>query len=381
MEVELGSLSSFAAPGHPTVKLVDAFNAKNPEMKVTIRNYGANYEEVMQKAQANISARITPALVTTGWKYALFADAALNIIDLREVGGADADQVLGRYPSWVVDIVRVNDKIAGLPFALSTPILYYNKTIFEKAGLDPEKPPKTWEEAATFARAIKETTGVQAPIIGGINEWTAQTFIQNNGGRVLDDKLKSAFGSSEAIGGMKVWSDLREAGLYSIVENAQQAATFSAGNAAMNFTSIAGIAALKANAQFPMGTGEFPSSGDKKKVMPSGGNFLGVFTRDKDQQRVAWELLKFANSPEGIAIWNESGYMVASNDRLPPLPGQEPAYKQLEAGLTNETIWPGPRGLEAHNVFNDWMSKVVRGAVPLEQGMREGNAAVAALLP
>src|SRR5262249_40271550 len=286
LEVELGSLAAFAAPGHPAVKLVDAFNAGHPDMKVNLRNYGAAYEDVMQKAQANIAAKITPALVTTGWKYAKFVDAALNIVDLREVGGSEADGILGRYPSWVVDIVRVNDKIAGLPFALSTPILYYKKSVFEKAGLDPEKPPTSWEVADTYARQLKEKAGVQAPIIGGINEWTAQTFIQTNGGRVLDDNGKAAFGSPEAVAGMKVWSDLREAGLYGVVDNAQQAATFSAGNAAMNFTSVAGIAGLRANATFPMGTGEFPSTGDHKKVMPSGGNFLGVYTRDKEQQRV-----------------------------------------------------------------------------------------------
>jgi multiple sugar transport system substrate-binding protein len=149
----------------------------------------------------------------------------------------------------------------------------------------------------------------------------------------------------------------------------------------MHFISVASIAGFRANATFPMGTGEFPATGDKKKVLPSGGNFMGVYARDKDQQKVAWELLKFANTTEGIAIWNDSGYMVASNDRLAPLPGQEPAYRQMEAGLTNETIWPGPRGLEALNLFNDWMSKIVRGTVPVEQGMKDGNAAVAALLP
>lgn len=381
VEAELGSLAAFAAPGHPAVKLVDAFNARHTDMKVTIRNYGAAYEDVMQKAQANIAAKLTPALVTTGWKYAKFADAALNIVDLHEVGGAETDQVLGRYPSWVVDIVRVNDKIAGLPFALSTPILYYNKSLFEKAGLDPEKPPVTWAEAATFAGALKQKAGVQAPIIGGLSEWTVQSFIQNNGGRVLDDRGKAVFESAEAIGGMKVWTDLREAGHFVVVEAAQQQPTFTAGNAGMHFISVASIASFRAGATFPMGTGEFPAIGDKKKVLASGGNFMGVYTRDKDQQKVAWELLKFANTPEGIAIWNDSGYVVASKDRLQPLPGQEPAYHQMEAGLTNETIWPGPRGLEALNVFNDWMSKVVRGTVPVEQGMKDGNAAVASLLP
>ncbi len=53
----------------------------------------------------------------------------------------------------------------------------------------------------------------------------------------------------------------------------------------------------------------------------------------------------------------------------------------MEAGLTNETIWPGPRGLEALSVFNDWIGRIVNGTVSVEDGTRDGNAAVAALLP
>jgi len=91
-----------------------------------------------------------------------------------------------------------------------------------------------------------------------------------------------------------------------------------------------------------------------------------------------WRWRSFSTT---CAIWNETGYLVATTDALPPLPGQEPAYRQMEAGLTNETIWPGPRGLEALSVFNDWMARVVRGQVAVEDGMRDGAAAVAALLP
>nr|MBA2520707.1 carbohydrate ABC transporter substrate-binding protein [Chloroflexia bacterium] len=130
VEIEIGLLQGFAEPDHPAMQLIDAFNEQDLGVQVAGTSYGANYEEVLQRAQANISAQIGPSLVTTGWKYALFADAALDIVDLREVGGDQLDTVLGRYRPWVVDIVRVGDKIAGLPFALSTPVLYYNQDLF-----------------------------------------------------------------------------------------------------------------------------------------------------------------------------------------------------------------------------------------------------------
>lgn len=378
--IEIGLLQSFAEPTHPAMKMIDAFNARGLGVEVTGTSYGANYEEVMQRAQANISAQIGPAIVVTGWKYALFADAALNIVDLREVGGDATDAVLARYRPWVVDIVRVGDKLAGLPFAVSTPILYYNRDLFAQAGLDPEVAPATWDEVTGAAAALTAAAEIDGAIVGEVNEWTAQSFIQNNGGRVLDDDGQAVFDSAEAVAGMAVWDALRTDGHFLAIANDQMRPAFLAGNVPMYFTSVASLAALSAGAGFELGTAAFPATGDQPKSMPSGGNFLGVYTQDADQQAAAWTFLDFASSTEGATIWNDTGYLVATTDDIPPLPGQEPAYVQMEAGLTNETIWPGERGLEALSVFNDWMARVVNGDVPVDQGMRDGNAAVADLL-
>src|SRR5690625_7444761 len=47
-------------------------------------------------------------------------------------------------------------KLVSMPFNSSTPVLYYNKDAFEKAGLDPDNPPKTWEEDTEAAATIRE---------------------------------------------------------------------------------------------------------------------------------------------------------------------------------------------------------------------------------
>jgi multiple sugar transport system substrate-binding protein len=379
--IEIALLQGTSAPEHPAAKMIAAFNAKNLGVHLTGTEYGSDYEAVMQKAQANISAKIGPTIVVTGWKYAAFADASLNIVDLRSIDTARADEILARYRPWVADIVRLGDKVAGLPFAVSTPVLYFNRDYFAKAGLDATTPLRTWDDVIAAAVQLKASNEIDAAMTGSISEWYAQTFVQNNGGRILDDSGKAVFNSPEAIAGMNVWNQLRAGGHYVPMETSQMAAAFQAGNVAMYFTSIASLVNLKNGASFEVGTAEFPATGDKPKSMPSGGNFLGVYTQEPEQQQAALTYLDFASSTEGVTIWNESGYLVATNDQLPPIPGQEPAYTQMGPGLTNETIWPGPTGLEALSVFKEWVERMVNGAVSIEDGMMQGQEAVAALLP
>ena len=45
-------------------------------------------------------------------------------------------------------------KLYGVPYLRSTPVLYYNKTLFKKAGLNPEEGPKNWEELASFSKQL-----------------------------------------------------------------------------------------------------------------------------------------------------------------------------------------------------------------------------------
>ena len=54
---------------------------------------------------------------------------------------------------------KIDDKTYGLAFTFSTPILYINGKLFEDAGLDPDSPPKSWDEMLAMAKMIKEKTG------------------------------------------------------------------------------------------------------------------------------------------------------------------------------------------------------------------------------
>jgi multiple sugar transport system substrate-binding protein len=105
-----------------------------------------------------------------------------------------------------------------------------------------------------------------------------------------------------------------------------------------------------------------------------------VLARAKDQQEAALEFLKFCATPEAMSLWLKTGYLNTTRHKLPIPAGQEPAYAQLADGLTAETIWPGPRGLEALKVHIDWISRIVNRSVTVGDGLKGSKEAVTKLI-
>ncbi len=94
--------------------------------------------------------------------------------------------------------VRVADdkgNLIALPLAMSTPVLYYNKAAFKKAGLDPNKPPKTWWEVQDMAGKLRDA-GLRCPYT---TSWLSWIHIDNtaalNAGEIADAKGGFTFNS------------------------------------------------------------------------------------------------------------------------------------------------------------------------------------------
>lgn len=84
-------------------------------------------------------------------------------------------------------------QLLALPVAYSTPVLYINKTAFKKAGLDPNRAPKTWFEAQEMAGKLADS-GSACPFT---TSWPAWILVDNmsawNGGEVADSRGKLNF--------------------------------------------------------------------------------------------------------------------------------------------------------------------------------------------
>ncbi|MCX5736506.1 MAG: extracellular solute-binding protein, partial [candidate division NC10 bacterium] len=159
-------------------KIATDFNASQTTYQVNA-TFKGSYPETMVAAIAAFRAGNAPHIVQmfevgtatmmaarTAIKpvYELAKETGVNIDPKNYVGG-----VRGYYST-------ADGKLVSMPFNSSTPITWYNKDAFKKAGLDPEKPPKTWEETREAAKKIREAN---AAACGYTMAWPTWTQFEN----------------------------------------------------------------------------------------------------------------------------------------------------------------------------------------------------------
>jgi len=132
------------------------FNASQSDYIVTPIMQG-NYEETMTSGIAAFRAGNQPHILQVfevGTATMMAAKGAIiPVHQLMADAGIDFDP--NRYLSAVTGYYSSEEgKIIGMPFNSSTPVLYYNKDAFKAAGLDPEDPPRTWDEVAEAAKVL-----------------------------------------------------------------------------------------------------------------------------------------------------------------------------------------------------------------------------------
>jgi len=356
---------------HPAEQVIDAFNEQSTDVKVVSQTPSGNYYEVLQQAQAAMAAGNPPALVITPWSNIHYAYEGLGVVPLEDVAGDEVAEVFANLREQVVPLVQIEDQTVGVPFAFSCPVIYYNADILGEAGVDPEVLFESWASLLDEVPKVQEVLGGN-PLIGfGTNlDWPAQSIIQSNGGVVMSEEQEPAMDSPEAIEAMQAIADLDSAGLYDRSTTSETRASFLAGSIPVWVGSIASLGGLRNNATFDLQTHTFPVFEGKPRKMSSGGSFIGMYARDEEQQQAAWEFLKYALSEPGYQIWMQTGYLNATTYDIPMLEGQEPAYTQLEEGLTRETAWPTARGGELQAIWGDYVARIWANDISAEEGCR-----------
>lgn len=379
-DVKIDLVHLFSGADHPIQKVIKAFNDKGTGVTVVSRQDGTTYETITQKAMSSIAAGRGPAMMMTGWKLGDFAKRTLGAQDFRQIFGADrTEALLSKFRSQVRPLAAIGGTPIGLPWSMSTPILYINQSLWTAAGLDPAAAPKTVEELYPMVRQLQERTGKQG-LCYEVNEWLPQAFIQNAGGDVIDADGKPAMDSAAAVKGIEAFVQPRRDNLWRVMTIPEMLAAFQAGAIGVMASSSARQSGVRQAANFDLRLAQMPGLAGQKRRMNSGGNFLAVYSKVKEQQDGAYKFMEFVASREGFEIWLATGYLNVTTNPIPPRPGNEAAQAQMEDGLTSETVWPGGRGLEALTVHVDWITRIVNGAVTVADGLRSDREAVEKLV-
>ncbi|MBJ2155828.1 extracellular solute-binding protein, partial [Variovorax sp. IB41] len=159
------------ALGERVDELVKNFNASQQKYVVVAVNKG-NYDEVINGTIAAYRAKRAPALVQIyerGFMTMLLSDATMPVQDLLDQRGYKVEWADFVKP--VAGFYSYKGKLMTMPFNSSSPILWYNKTHFEKAGF--AKPAETWQELEKQLYAIKQK-GISAcgSVLAGDYHWS-----------------------------------------------------------------------------------------------------------------------------------------------------------------------------------------------------------------
>ena len=122
------------------------------------------------------------------------------------------DEEKAAYYNYVPDTVTFDGTQWGVPVAFSTKALYWNKDLFEAAGLDPETPPKTWEEKIAFAKQITENTDSAGyGLVAKTFDNTMHQFLHwvyTNDGSVIDADGNITLNSPQVLAALTALKDI-----------------------------------------------------------------------------------------------------------------------------------------------------------------------------
>ena len=310
--------------GRQVEKLAADFNASQSDYKV-VPSYKGNYTETVTAAIFAFRSRSQPAIVQVneiGTATMMAARGAIYPVfelmrDEQEpfTPGAYLPAVTGYYAD-------VNGNLLSFPFNSSTPILYYNKSMFRDAGLDPETPPKTWPELGAAAKKLRD----HGAACGFTTSWPSWINIENfsafhnlplatkaNGFGGLDAVL--LFNNPTVVRHVAQLAEWQATKVFDYSGRAQSAEPrFQKGECGIFIGSSGTRADIKANSKFDVGYGMMPYwpdvAGAPQNTIIGGATLWVLRDRPKAEYKGVAKFFSFLSRPEVQAAWHQNtGYM------------------------------------------------------------------------
>ena len=387
--------------GEKVQSIVGNFNSMQNKYKV-VATYKGNYHDTMTAGIAAFRSKNPPHILQVfevGTATMMAAKGAIKpVYEVMAASGQPWSP--DAYLATVTGYYTTPDgKMLSLPFNSSTPVLYYNVDAFKKAGLDPNKPPKTWSEVADYARKL-----VKAGSPAGFSTaWISWIHVENfsawhnvpigtksNGFGGLDTEF--VINSPLHVKHIQQLADWQKEKIFIYGGRRNKGnAKFSAGEVAMYTESSAGYAGFKKTCKFEFRTSMLPywsGEGGAPQNTIIGGASLWVMAghSQKEYDGVA-TFFNYLSSPAVQADWHQfTGYLPITTDAYyltkgqgvyEKKPGMETALKQMT--LNKPTA--NSRGLRFGNfvqmraIMYDTLEAIFAGKKTAKQGLDDAVVA------
>lgn len=327
--------------------LVKKFNEENGKGITVDSQYQGAYDDAINKLKSaqigNMGADLVQ-IYDIGTRFMIDSGWVVPMQQLIEADGWDVSQIEPNIAAYYT----VDHQLYSMPFNSSTPILYYNKDMFDQAGIT--EIPDSFSDIEAVGDALMNKGGAGEVISLAIYGWFFEQFackqqlnyVNHENGR---ESIATAVEFDQNGAGVNIltaWKSLADKGYAPNVGRGGDAglADFSSGKAAMTLGSTASLKQIlnDVNGKFEVGTAYFPkiSESDQGGVSIGGGSLWALNNEDEAKRSATWEFVKFLVSPESQAYWNaQTGYFpvtVAAHDE-PVFQENIAAYPQFQTAI------------------------------------------------
>ena len=301
-------------------KLVDSFKQTHPELQVELIQIPGQ-SDYRKRLAADIAAGDPADVLLINYRrFATFA----NVGALEPLGGYLENSKLIKeadfYPQ-AMQAFKWQDELMCIPQNISSLVVYYNKDLFDQAGVAYPVNGWTWDDFTAAAQALTKDSNSD----GQTDQFGAglapeliriAPFIWQAGGEVVDDESNPqalTLATAEALHAADFFFSLQTK--YHVVPNLEQETSqdsesrFINGQLAMFFNSRRGVPTYRESAAFDWDVAPLPQDREKATILHADAYCMPSASKSKN---AAWTFIEFANSPAGQAIVAESGRTVPS---------------------------------------------------------------------
>ena len=398
-KVEIIFWHSFVSSTVPALnELIAKFEKENPGITIKAQ-YIPTGDALIQKLITAIQSKTAPDI---SWLHSDFmenlvdADAIYKMDDfINGDDGITKEDLEDIYPA-LRQSASWRGTLYSMPMEATNLALLYNKDMFKAAGLDPEHPPKNWDELHEYSKKLTidnnndgtfEQVGFFVPVYpaagpqGPWMVWQFMPYLWQAGGNIIDSaQTHVMYNEQPGVEALTLWKQMyREQNLSSFTTDFDVA--FTSKRLAMAMDGPWNLPRYKdllknlnwAFAPLP--------AGPKKQATVVGGEYLAIFKQSKHPKE-AWKFLKWMIKPEVQAFWAmKSGYLpirhaVHNVPEFQKYLTENPNFKvfvdQMDVGQAQRSIDYG--ALEVTQNVSQAIERATLGKVDVKKALDEAAA-------
>ncbi len=272
---------------------VKEFMEQNPQIAIELTYTGSYADSATKISAAKLAGNSPDVIITSASQLYTGEDEDFRM----ETDVLDADFNLADVRPGVMEYAKFRGRLAAVPFSISTQVIYYNKDLVDKAGLDLEaNPPKTWDEFLQVAKTVqalctKGTYGFDT----SDSKWLVKSMLYQNGNDIVsisaDGKITPLFAEESGIQVAQFWKRMIDEKIMAKSQHDNAENKFLAGKLVFIAATSNRISKWAQSVQFNIGAIEMPYFNEPCVAL--GGSTATIMTTDQTKHDASWALLKF----------------------------------------------------------------------------------------